>query len=322
MNVRLGRRAALALGTAALASPAVAQPRYPARPIRMYIPWAPGGTTDVQMRALCDAASRGIGQTVVPENKSGAGGILGAQAMLNDRPDGYTLGQMPVSVFRTPLMSSRPMYDPVADFTYIIHLTGYLFGVVVRADAPWNSFEEFLDHVRKHPGEVNYGSPGVGTSLHITMERIAAEKGLDWTHIPFRGVAENMAALLGGQIDATADSSGWSQLVQDGKLKLLVTWGEARPKRFPDVPTLREIGIDIVSASPYGIAGPKGMDPGVVRAVHDGFKAALQDPAHLAVLDRFDMPVMYKDTADYQAFVRQQIEEDRVMIQKLGLRIN
>ena len=322
MNVRLGRRAALALGTAALASPAVAQPRYPARPIRMYIPWAPGGTTDVQMRALCDAASRRIGQTVVPENKSGAGGILGAQAMVNDRPDGYTLGQMPVSVFRTPLMSSRPMYDPVADFTYIIHLTGYLFGVVVRADAPWNSFEEFLDHVRKHPGEVNYGSPGVGTSLHITMERIAAEKGLDWTHIPFRGVAENMAALLGGQIDATADSSGWSQLVQDGKLKLLVTWGETRPKRFPDVPTLREIGIDIVSASPYGIAGPKGMDPGVVRAVHDGFKAALQDPAHLAVLDRFDMPVMYKDTADYQAFVRQQIEEDRVMIQKLGLRIN
>ena len=131
-----------------------------------------------------------------------------------------------------------------------------------------------------------------------------------------------MAALLGGQIDATADSSGWSQLVQDGKLKLLVTWGEARAKRFPEVPTLREVGIDIVSASPYGIAGPKGMDAGLVRAIHDGFKAALEDPAHLAVLERFDMPVMYKDTADYQAFVRQQIEEDRVMIQKLGLRIN
>jgi tripartite-type tricarboxylate transporter receptor subunit TctC len=229
---------------------------------------------------------------------------------------------MPVSVFRTPLMSSRPMFDPVGDFTYIIHLTGYLFGVVVRADAPWNTFAEFLDHARRNPGKVNYGTPGVGTSLHITMERIAAEKSLDWTHIPFRGVAENMAALLGGQIDATADSSGWSQLVQDGKLKLLVTWGEARAKRFPEVPTLREVGIDIVSASPYGIAGPKGMDAGLVRAIHDGFKAALEDPAHLAVLERFDMPVMYKDTADYQAFVRQQIEEDRVMIQKLGLRIN
>ena len=327
MTTHFGRRAALSLAALPLAAlplaaPALAQPAWPARPIRMYVPWAPGGTTDVQMRALCEAASRRIGQTVVPENKSGAGGILGAQAMLTDRPDGYTLGQMPVSVFRTPLMSSRPMFDPVADFTYIVHLTGYLFGVVVRADAPWNTFAEFLDHARRNPGKVNYGTPGVGTSLHITMERIAAEKSLDWTHIPFRGVAENMAALLGGQIDATADSSGWSQLVQDGKLKLLVTWGEARAKRFPEVPTLREVGIDIVSASPYGIAGPKGMDAGLVRAIHDGFKAALEDPAHLAVLERFDMPAMYKNTADYQAFVRQQIEEDRVMIQKLGLRIN
>ncbi|MDN3568019.1 tripartite tricarboxylate transporter substrate binding protein [Paeniroseomonas aquatica] len=323
MTTPFGRRLALALPFAApLAAPAIAQPAWPARPIRMYVPWAPGGTTDVQMRALCEAASRRTGQTVVPENKSGAGGILGAQAMLADRPDGYTLGQMPVSVFRTPLMSSRPMFDPVADFNYVVHLTGYLFGVVVRADAPWNSFAEFLDHARKNPGKVNYGTPGVGTSLHITMERIAAERGLDWTHIPFRGVAENMAALLGGQIDATADSSGWSQLVQDGKLKLLVTWGEARAKRFPEVPTLREVGIDIVSASPYGIAGPKGMDAGLVRAIHDGFKAALEDPAHLAVLERFDMPVMYKNTEDYRAFVRQQIEEDRAMIQKLGLKIN
>ena len=325
------RRSALALGAGllapsllapGLARPALGQGAWPARPVRMYIPWGPGGTTDVQMRALCDAASRRIGQTVVPENKAGAGGILGAQAMLNDKPDGHTLGQMPVSVFRTPLMSSRPAFDPVADFTYIIHLTGYLFGVVVRADAPWKDFPEFLEHARRNPGKVNYGTPGAGTSLHITMERIAAERGLDWTHVPFRGVAENMQALLGGQIDATADSSGWAQLVQDGKLRLLVTWGEQRAKRFPEVPTLREVGIDIVSASPYGIAGPKGMDPGLVRTIHDAFREALNDPAHLSVLERFDMPVMYKDTAAYQAFVRQQIAEDRVMIEKLGLRMN
>jgi tripartite-type tricarboxylate transporter receptor subunit TctC len=135
-------------------------------------------------------------------------------------------------------------------------------------------------------------------------------------------VAENMQALLGGQIDALADSSGWAQLVEDGKLRLLVVWSEQRAKRFPDVPTLREVGIDIVSASPYGIAGPKGMDPGVVKALHDIFKDALNDPAHLAVLDRFDMPVMYKDTKDYNAFVRQQVEEDREMIRKLGLKVN
>ena len=322
MTHPIGRRAALALGAATLGAPAIAQPAFPSRPIRMYVPWGAGGTTDVQMRALCDAAARRMGQPVVIDNKSGAGGILGAQAMLSDKPDGYTLGQMPVSVFRTPLMSSRPMYDPVNDFTYIVHLCGYLFGVVVRADAPWKSFPEFLEHAKANPGKVTYGTPGVGTSLHLTMERIAAERGLDWTHVPFRGFAENMNALLGGTTDVLADSSGWSQLVEDGKLKLLVTWGEARANRFPDVPTLREVGIDIVSASPYGIAGPKNMDAGLVRAIHDGFKAALEDPAHLAVLERFDMPVMYKNTEDYRTFVRQQIEEDRAMIQRLGLKLN
>jgi tripartite-type tricarboxylate transporter receptor subunit TctC len=330
MTLRIGRRASLALGAATLATPlavplaapAIAQAAFPSRPIRMYVPWAPGGTTDVQMRALCEAAGRRAGQPVVVENKSGAGGILGAQAMLSDKPDGYTLGQMPVSVFRTPLMSTRPMYDPVADFTYIIHLCGYLFGVVVRADAPWKTFQEFLDHAKKNTGEVNYGTPGVGTSLHLTMERIASEKGIDWTHIPFRGFAENMNALLGGQIDALADSSGWGPLVEDGRARLLVTWGEQRAKRFPDAPTLREVGINIVSASPYGIGGPKNMDPGLVRAIHDIFKPALEDPAHLAVLERYDMPVMYKDPEEYQAFVRQQVEEDRAMIRKLNLKLN
>ncbi|MBK1659773.1 tripartite tricarboxylate transporter substrate binding protein [Paracraurococcus ruber] len=322
MSHPLRRRAALVLGAAALATPALGQTGLPTRPIRMYVPWGPGGTTDVQMRALCDAASRSGGPPVVVENKSGAGGILGAQAMLTDKPDGTTLGQMPVSVFRTPLMSSRPMWDPVTDFTYIIHLCGYLFGVVVRADAPWKTFPELLDYAQKNPGKVNYGSPGIGTSLHLTMERIAADRGIDWTHVPFRGFAENMNALLGGQTDVLADSSGWSQLVEDGKARLLVTWGEERAKRFPTVPTLREVGIDIVSASPYGIGGPKTMDPGLVRAIHDMFKDALNAPAHLAVLDRFDMPVMYKGPEEYRDFVRRQVAEDRAMIQRLGLKLN
>ncbi len=327
MSIRIGRRAALALGgaplvgAAALARPGLAQSGFPNRPIRMLIPWGAGGTTDVQMRTLCEAAGRRLGQTMVPENKSGASGILGAQALLSERPDGHVLAQMPISVFRYPAMSSRPPFDPVADFTYVVHLTGYLFGVVVRAEAPWKTFAEFLDHAKRNPGKVNYGTPGAGTSLHITMEQIAEQRGIDWTQVPFRGLAENMQALLGGQIDAVADSSGWSQLVQDGKLRLLVTWGEARAKRFPEVPTLRDIGIDIVSASPYGIAGPKGMDPGVVRALHDAFKDALNDPSHLAVLDRFDMPVMYKNSADYTAFARQQAAEEAAMVRKLGLKV-
>jgi len=316
------RAALLGLGGALLAAPAVrAQGRFPDKPIRLLVPWAAGGTTDIQLRALGDQASRRLGQPIVVENKPGAGGVLAAQQLLQEKPDGYVVAQMPISVFRHPQMASRALFNPLEDFTYVIHLTGYLFGIVVKADAPWQTLGQFLDYAKANPGKVNYGTPGVGTSLHITMEQIAGQRGIEWTHVPFRGVAENMQALLGGQIHATADSSGWSELVQSGRLRLLTVWSAERAKRFPDVPTLRESGIDIVSASPYGLAGPKGMSPDVVRVLHDAFKEALFDPAHVAILDRFDMAPWHMGPADYTAFARRTYAEEGEMIRKLGLRL-
>ena len=162
----------------------------------------------------------------------------------------------------------------------------------------------------------------MGSSLHITMEQIAERLGIQWTHVPFRGGAENQQATLSGTIDATADSTSWGPLVEAGRLRLLVTWGARRAKRFPEVPTLREVGIDIVSASPYGFAGPKGMDPGVVRTLHNAFKAALFDPAHLAVLERYDMEPAYMGSEDYAAFARRLYQEEGEMIRRLGLRVD
>jgi tripartite-type tricarboxylate transporter receptor subunit TctC len=315
------RRAAL-VAAGLLAAPAVrAQGRFPERPIRMLVPWGAGGTTDIQMRVLAEQAARRLGQPVIVENKPGAGGVLSAQQLLSERPDGYVISQMPISVFRHPQMAQRALFNPLEDFTWVVHLTGYLFGIVVRADAPWRTLAQFLDYAKANPGKVNYGSPGVGTSLHITMEQIAATRGIEWTHVPFRGWAENSTALLGGQLEASADSSGWSDLVQAGRLRLLTTWGETRAKRFPDVPTLRESGIDIVSASPYGLAGPKGMNPEVVRVLHDAFKEALYDPAHIAILDRFDMSPMYLGSEEYAAFARRTYAEEGEMIRRMGLKL-
>jgi tripartite-type tricarboxylate transporter receptor subunit TctC len=318
------RRTMLAGAAAALlAAPAVrAQGRFPDRPIRLIVPWAAGGTTDIQMRVLAEQASRRLGQPVVVENRAGAGGVLGPQQLLNERPDGHVISQMPISVFRHPQMASRALFNPLEDFTWVIHATGYLFGIVVRADAPWQTLAQFLDFAKANPGRVNYGTPGVGTSLHITMEQIAGMRGgIDWTHVPFRGWAENAQALLGGQIQASADSSGWSDLVQSGQMRLLATWGAERAKRFPNVPTLRESGIDIVSISPYGLAGPKRMSADVVRVLHDAFREALFDPAHVAILDRFDMQPMYLGPDDYAAFARRQFVEEGEMIRRMGLRI-
>ena len=323
MTITTSRRALLAAGGTVFAAPAIAQAGFPSRPIRLIVPWPPGGSTDGQLRSIADIAQRHLGQPVIIENRSGVSGTLAAQMMAAEtRGDGYLIGQLPVTAFRLPMMSSRPGWDPLKDFTYIIHLTGYLFGVVVRADSPWQTWQQFIAHAKANPGKVAYGSPGVGSTLHITMERIAAENGIDWLHVPFRGGADNIQAVLSGQTQANADSTGWAPLVEAGQLRLLVTWGENRAARFPTVPTLRDVGIDIVSASPYGLAGPKGMDPGVVRVLHDAFKTALYDPAHAEVLARYDMPVIYKNSADYAAAVEQVMTEEGALIRRLGLQIN
>jgi tripartite-type tricarboxylate transporter receptor subunit TctC len=169
---------------------------------------------------------------------------------------------------------------------------------------------------------VSYGSPGVGSSLHITMERIAAERGIEFLHVPFRGGADTTQALLQGSVEAVADSTGWAPHVHEGRFRLLVVWSAQRAKRFPEVRTLRETGIDIVSDSPFGLAGPKNMDPGVVRALHDALKPALLDPHHVSVLDRFDMPVRYMDSETYANFARQLNAEESAAVRRLGLRMD
>ncbi len=319
-ETHFGRRVALALSGVALAAPSLAQGRFPDRAIRVMVPFPPGGTTDIQMRALCEGASRRLGQPIVIENRPGAGGSMGATALAHGtRPDGYTLSVMPNSIFRIPVMMARPPYDPMEDFTWVIRLVGYTFGIVVRADAPWQTLQELLADARANPGKISYGTPGVAT-LDVTMEMIARQAGdIQWLHVPFRGGADNIQALLSGQINVSAESSIWAELVLDGRLRLLATWGETRPASFPMAPTLREAGVDIVNSSPYGLAGPKGMDAGVVRALHDAFKDALEDPAHLAILQRFNMPLMYADGEGYGRYARQFYEEDSAMVRAMGL---
>jgi tripartite-type tricarboxylate transporter receptor subunit TctC len=316
------RRSALAALYATLAAPALAQ-GFPDRPIRLVVPLAPGGPTDAHARVLAGIAGRVLGQPVVVDNRPGASATLGAQLLASDtRADGHLVGLLPATVFRMPAMQRRPTYDPLRDFTYIVHLTGYTYYVAVRSDSPWQDWASFVAHARGNPGKVSYGTPGVGSSLHITMERIAAQHGIEWVHVPFRGGSDNFQALLGGQIDAVADSSGMAPLVEEGKFRLLSTWGAERTRRFPAVPTLRELGIDIVSNAPYGLAGPKGMTHGTVRALHDAFRTALLDPASLAALKRFDMPLLYLGPDEYHAFARRLFQEESAAVQALGLRVD
>ncbi len=313
------RRTLLAAASLVLARPALAQPRYPDRPIRVFVPWTPGGATDIQMRAVCEIAARHLGQPVVVENKPGASGTLGALALKDAKPDGYTLSQMPNGVFRMPAMVARPQWDPLRDFTWIIRLVGYMGGVVVRPDAPWKTMQELLAHAKANPGMVNYGTPGVNTT-DVQMQRLARMAGIDWVPVPFRGASPNLQALLGGTIHFSAETSAWADMALEGTVRPLALWMSERVTRFPTVPTFRELGYDVVGESAYGIAGPRGMDPEIVAAIHDAFRKAVHDPQHLAVLARFDMPVRYMNSADFAAEAAVQAEEARRVVQELGLR--
>lgn len=319
------RRAALGAFAAVLATPATAraQSRFPDRPVRLIVPWSAGSSSDVTLRAIADVAPRSLGQPVVVENKPGASGTIHIVPLIREtRADGYTLGQMHLSIIRRPFLVRTPQWDLATDFTYVIGLIGWVIGVAVLADAPWQTFQEFVESAKKEPGRRTYSTSGIATTPHLVMEDIGARTGAEFTHVPFRGSSEGLTAVLGGQVDAIADASVWAPHVVEGRMRALCLFTPEPFPRFPGVPTLRSLGIDIVATSAFGLVGPAGIDPGVVRVLHDGFKAALFDPAVERVRGQFDMPVVYLDSAAYRAASLRQAEYEKALVQRLGLRID
>ena len=291
---------------------------WPAQPIKLMIAFPAGGPTDITMRVLADNASKLLGQPVVIENKPGAGGTLPAVQLQQSKPDGYTLAQIPLGVFRLPY-TQKIIWDPVKDISYIVGITGYAFGLVVPADSAIKTWADFVAFAKANPGKLNYGSTGVLTSPHLTMEDIALRLGLELNHIPYKGSADLMQSILGGQIMAAADSTGFLPHVQSGKLRVLNTWGEKRLPKFPDVPTLKELGLNMVQASPYGIGAPKGMDPALVKRIHDAFQQAMEMPNHVEALGKFDQLLMHMNPQDYSKFAEDTFRREKALVDKLGL---
>lgn len=319
---RITRRAAMAGASAlpfAAAGPSRAQARYPDRPIRLIIPWAAGGPADAGFRILAQSVSRKLGQQVIVENKAGASGIMGAMALQDAKPDGYVISQMHMSVLRQPLLNKSLTYNPITDLTYILQITGFVMGVVVRADAPWKTLPEMLAHAKANPGKMNWGTLGIGSTQHLAMERVGMARGLSWTHAPYRGTADTLRALLGGEIDFASEASGWAPMVEAGQLRLLAVFTANRAKRFPDVPTVRELGLEVVVDSPGGLIGPKGMEPAVVAVLADAFRAAAQEPEHLKFLENMDQPLILLDGPAYRAEMARTFEEERELLRRLNL---
>jgi tripartite-type tricarboxylate transporter receptor subunit TctC len=292
---------------------------YPSRPITMIVPWPPGGSTDRHLRALAELASKHLGQNIIIDNRPGGGGTSGPGGMaLTAKPDGYTIAQFPLGMLRLPQMQ-KTQWNPLTDFSFIIGVTGYTFGVTVRTDSPYKSFNEYIEAARKQPGKIDYGSTGIGTSPHLNMEELADAAKVDLNHVPFKGNADLTQALLGGHVMAQSDATGWDKYVDGGQMRLLVTFGENRTKRWPTVPTAKELGYGVVSTSPYGIVGPKGMDPAIVKTLHDAFKKAMDDPKHLELLASLNQDLWYRNSEDYAKWARDTYAKETKLLDRLGL---
>ena len=302
---------AVSLGTASAQS-------FPAKPVKLVIAFPAGGPTDISMRVLADNASKILGQPVIVENKPGAGGTLPAQALQTAQPDGYTRAQVPLGVFRLPY-TTKINWDPVKDISYVLNVTGYAFGIVVPADSPLKTWTHFVAWAKANPGKLSYGSTGTMTSPHLTTELIAQKLGIELLHVPYKGSADLMQATLGGQLMAAADSTGFAPQVEAGKLRVLNTWGAERLAKFPDAPTLKELGLDIVQNSPFGIGAPKGTPAPVVKRLHDAFKQAMEQESYRTALARYDMVPMYMSTAAYQKFAQETFAREKALVEKLGL---
>ena len=301
----------------AWALPASAQ-AFPNKPIKLVIAFPAGGPTDITMRALAEGASKVLGQPVIVDNKPGAGGSLPAQALQSAPADGYTLAQIPQSIFRLPYTTKMP-WDPVKDISYVINVTGYAFGVVVPTASPLKSWGDFVAYAKANPGKLSYGSTGNLTSPHLTMEHVAQKADIKLLHVPYKGSADLMQALLGGHLMAASDSTGFAPQVEAGKLRVLNTWGDKRLAKFPDAPTLKELGYDIVQNSPFGIGAPKNTPEAVVKRLHDAFKTAMEQPAYVDALHRYDMVPIYMSSAQYRQFAQDTFAREKTLIEQLGL---
>ena len=312
--------AATTAGLTGLALKARAQSTgYPDRPITFICPWPAGGTADQTMRALCLAASRELGQSMVVENKVGAAGMIGLKALASAKPDGYTVGQIPISVTRFSQLGTVAI-DPMKDLTYLARTSGQTFGIAVPANARWKTLQDLVAEAKAQPGKISYAHSGVGGTTHVGMEEFALAANVQFNHVPFKGGADALQSVLGGHVEVLVDSSSWAPHVESGKLRLLATWGEQRTARFKDVPTLKDAGFNVVVDAPNGVGAPRGMDPAQVARLRQAFKVAAASAEFKQACDKIDAPVLYLDGPDYEKYVGTVYKKETLLIERLKLR--
>ena len=295
-----------------------AKPSYPTKAIELVVPFAPGGATDVAARHVANAANKYMpnGQSVVVTNKAGGGGVIAAAEMAKEKADGYKLiytSTTPACV--APLLGDVGYKDD--SFQTIARVLSYSQVLVVRKDSPWQTFEQWLEWVKKNPDTFTYGTQGVGTTPHLTMEEIAFAEGLKIKHVPYTGAALAQQSLLGNHIMGIACAS---TDINKAELRILVDFGSKRNPRNPDIPTLLEKNIKISHDLFSGVAAPKGLGKDELKVLETVFEKAANDPETKERLDKAGLDPGYLNAVDFQKVISTEYKAYEAIIKKIGLR--
>jgi tripartite-type tricarboxylate transporter receptor subunit TctC len=276
MSTQLRRRALPLLGAGLLARPALAQPAWPQRQVTLVVPYPPGGSTDNVARPLVQEWSRIIGETIVIENRGGAGGTIGAEHVSRARPDGQTLLLFPTAVFTISPIMMRPPYDADRDFVPVARVASSDAFVIVNQSVPARTIQELVAYGRARPGQLRFGSAGNGTITQLQCEIFGEAAGVRLEHVPYRGSGLSVNDLVAGHIQMICDPAALPQ-VRDGRLRALASFGDTRHPEFPDVPTLMELGLAERGAmSWFGIAAPAGLPPALRARIAATLEEALK----------------------------------------------
>jgi len=228
------------------------------------------------------------------------------------------VGMIPGNVFRYPYTGSIT-WNPATDLRFVIGLTQFVYGIVVAQDSPFKTLEDLLAYARAQPGALSYATAGAWLSQHITMEQMARIKGVRFNHVPYKGSAEALNAVLGGHVMAAADTSAWVPHVEAGKLRLLATLNDRRLAKLPNVPTLKESGVDfVIPSAAWGLAVPKATPQPVVQRLHDAFRQAMEQPAFRNALAVYYMEPHYMGPAQYQQFAVDSVAREKRLLEEMG----
>lgn len=298
---------------------AISAEDFPTQPIKIIV-WSTAGMADTLTRILAANMEKDLGQPVVVENKPGAAGTIAINEILHSKPDGYTIGMAVTSNYIVTPHIRKVSYNMLTDETDIVAICKYSFGLAVKADAPWNTYEDVLAYAKANPGKFTYATAGVGTTQHIAMERIAMKEGIKWTQVPFKSGGESVLACLGGSTDATVQGSlDLLPHLKAGKLKLLLSLDGSRWPDYPNVPEIREKGYDFTAMSYISYLGPAGIPEPIRQKLEDAFKRAMEKDNFKETIAKFKVESKFISGQDYSKMWRSQYDAMGKILDALGL---